>query len=400
VGMRRSLVAEQRVYAGEGQDRRRRPVGVEGLPGEEFAWGDEAEDAATLWTADAECDDESLYDLLAGLREPEASDWIDFTDVIPAVRRRVDVAPRPAERAAVPARRASGRRIAQVSVRLAEIGAIRPVVRIPGRAARARSAKHGRRTTKLPPVWLIANLVIVLAAGIAVLPRLASADAAAACLWHTVVPGDTLGNLGWEHHTTALALARANHIANPNLILVGERLCIPLAAGAQASGSPSAPSTSHPPNYGTARGVRSFVEFVLPYARQAHAATGWPTSLILAQWGIEQGWRLPTYTGYNFGNCGAVPGEPTIGGLNVPGSPAAFAYARTPEDGLRFYVHVAHLGYYTGVTWAAAHEGVDAAARALGRSPWDAGHYTAIGVPGSSLLSVLRVYNLYWYDTH
>ena len=400
MGMRRSLVAVQRAYATEGHDFRWRSVGIEDLPGEEVAWGDEAEDAAVVWSADTECDDESLYDLLAGLREPEGSDWVDFTDVFPAVRPRVEVAPMPATLVAPSRRQRVGGRAARMSVRLAEIGTMRPVVRIPGRAPRAHGAERGRRTAKLPPVWVIANLVIVLAAGMAVLPRLASADAAAACAWHTVVPGDTLGNLGWHHHTSALALARANHIANPNLILVGQRLCIPLSAGAEASGSPSAPAIAHPPTYGTAKGVRSFVGFVLPYARRAHAATGWPTSLILAQWGVEQGWRLPTYTGYNFGNCGAIPGEPTIGGLNVPGSPAAFAYARTPEDGLRFYVHVAHLGYYTGVTWAAQHQGVDAVARALGRSPWDAGHYTGIGVPGSSLLSVLRVYNLYWYDTH
>ena len=44
--------------------------------------------------------------------------------------------------------------------------------------------------------------------------------------------------------------------------------------------------------------------------------------------------------------------------------------------------------------------GPDAAARALGTSPWDAGHYTASGNPGSSLLSIMRVYNLYWYDHH
>jgi LysM repeat protein len=393
--MRRSLVAERRIYAGDGRD-----PDWACLLDERAGEGATQADESNKWSADAECDDESFSDLLAGLREPETSDWVDFTDVTSAVRPRMDVAPKPAEPRALPRRHRVGGRVARVSVRLPEIGTMRPVVRIPGRAPRVRGAEQVRRRAKLPPVWLIANLVIVLAAGIAVLPRLASADAAAACAWHTVVPGDTLGNLGWEHHTTALTLARANHLANPNLILVGQRLCIPLAAGAQASGSPSVPSTAHPPNYGTARGVRSFIQFVLPYARQAHAATVWPTSLILAQWGIEQGWRLPTYTGYNFGNCGAIPGEPTIGGLNVPGSPAAFAYARTPGDGLRFYVHVAHLGYYRGVKWAAQHESVDAAARALGASPWDAGHYTAIGVPGSSLLSVLRVYNLYWYDAH
>lgn len=307
---------------------------------------------------------------------------------------------------ASPLTRAAGRelpsRVAQATARLKQAGAARPVVVIP---ARGRGGKEvgvtGRtgRQVKLPPIWLIANVILLLVAGLAVFPRLAPVDAASACAWHTVVPGDTLGNLGWKYHSSALALARANDIKNPNLIYVGQRLCIPMSAQAHAKSAPAVPAVSNPPKLGTARGVKQFIAFVLPYARRAHAQTGWPTSLILAQWGVEHGWRLPGYTGYNFGNCGAIPGEPTIGGLNVPGSPSAFSYARTPEDGLRQYVHVAHLGYYRAVA-PAARSGVDAAARALGRSPWDAGHYTDHADPGSSLLAVLHVYNLYWYDSH
>lgn len=297
------------------------------------------------------------------------------------------------------------RRVAQATVRLKQAGAVRPVVVIPARGhggndVSAAATKHEARRVKLPPIWLIANVIVLLVAGLAVFPRLLPVDAASACAWHTVVPGDTLGNLGWKNHTSALALARANDIKNPNLIYVGQRLCIPMSPQAHVKSAPAVPAVAQPPKLGTARGVSQFIAFVLPYARRAHAQTGWPTSLILAQWGVEHGWHLPSYTGYNFGNCGAIPGEPTIGGLNVPGSPSAFSYARTPEDGLRQYVHVAHLGYYTAVAPSARSGGVDAAARALGRSPWDAGHYTDHGEPGSSLLTVLHVYNLYWYDSH
>jgi LysM repeat protein len=295
------------------------------------------------------------------------------------------------------------RRVAQATIRLKRAGAARPVVVIPARDRGRNGVDETRRPArrvKLPPIWLLANVILLLVAGLAVFPRLLPVDAASACAWHTVVPGDTLGNLGWKNHTSALALARANDLKNPNLIYVGQRLCIPMSPQAHAHGAPAVPAVAQPPKLGTARGVSQFIAFVLPYARRAHAQTGWPTSLILAQWGVEHGWHLPSYTGYNFGNCGAIPGEPTIGGLNVPGSPSAFSYARTPEDGLRQYVHVAHLGYYMAVAPAAARSGVDAAARALGRSPWDAGHYTDHGDPGSSLLTVLRVYNLYWYDRH
>lgn len=340
-------------------------------------------------------------DWLAALRQPERADLLDFSSIYPAVRTPAfeqAVAPRkvPAKSASAPI----GRHMAQASVRLKELGVMRPMVRIPGKPA---GANHGSgssgRLAKLPPVWLLANLVILLVVGVAVLPRVIAVDAAQACSWHTVVPGDTLGNLGWANHTNALTLARVNHIADPNLIYVGQRLCIPLSGSANVSAGANPPSTAHPPSFGTASNAQSFINFALPYARQAHRETGWPVSLILAQWGLEHGWKIPGFTGYNWGNSGAIPGFPTVSGTNVPGSPAAFAYAATPQDGVAIYVHCAHLSYYTNVARAAAN-GPDAAARALGQSPWDAGHYTATGNPGSSLISIMRVYNLYWYDTH
>ena len=360
----------------------------------------------------SESAEDGCGDLYATLHTPERVQSLDFSGVYAAVkpsrqmvaRRRDLVALAPAARrptlapapVALPAPR---RRVAQMSRRLVEIGGIRPQVVIPGRSKARQEARTPRRTT-LPPVWLLANILILLVTGAAVLPRILPADAAAGCSWHTVVPGDTLGNLGHANHTNALALARANHIQNPNLILVGQRLCIPLTGWAQAHGAPSVPSVQQPPRYGSASGVKAFVQLALPYARQAHQQTGWPTSLILAQWGLEHGWHVPSHTGFNWGNVAALPGEPTVNGIAVPGSPAAFAYARTPQDGTNYYVRVARLGYYSAVAPAAARGGADAAARALGRSPWDAGHYTDHRDPGSSLLSILRVYNLYWYDTH
>lgn len=369
---------------------------------------------ASTWcehrNASESVEDEYEYgDLYATLHTPEREQSLDFSGVFAAVQpvrqsvARHDIVALPSVPrmpiAAPPP--APGRRVARVSRRLVEIGVMRPQVIIPGRSS-ARQDAHAPtpRCTTLPPVWLLANILILLVTGIAVLPHILPADAAAGCAWHTVVPGDTLGNLGSANRTNALALARANHIQNPNLIFVGQRLCIPLTDWAQAHSAPRVPVAQQPPRFGSASGVKSFVQFALPYARQAHQQTGWPTSLILAQWGLEQGWRAPGYTGFNWGNVAALPGEPTVNGIAVPGSPAAFAYARTPQDGLQYYVRVAHLGYYAGVAPAAARYDANAAAHALGRSPWDAGHYTDHGDPGSSLLSIMRVYNLYWYDTN
>jgi nucleoid-associated protein YgaU len=361
-------------------------------------------------------DDEATQpvDLYASLHAPERADQLDLTGILPTIA--LDPTPISPAALAAPARARARAprgttpgvrgRVAALSVRLVDAGKQRPVVRIPGASrtgANARRRIAGAFTlperATLPPVWLLANLVILLVAGLAVgLQRVATSDAAAGCRWYAVRPGDTLGNIGWANHTTALRLAAANSIKNPDLIYVGQRLCIPVQTGARAASAPAVPTHSTPPRLGTPSGVQQFIAYVLPYAQRAHQQTGWPTSLILAQWGVEQGWHLPTYTGYNFGNCGAIPGEPTIGGLNVPGSPARFSYAATPEDGLRQYVHVAHLSYYAAVAPTAASSGVDAAARALGRSPWDAGHYTSSGNPGSSLLAVLHTYNLYQYD--
>ncbi|MFP2899495.1 LysM peptidoglycan-binding domain-containing protein [Corallococcus sp. 4LFB] len=63
---------------------------------------------------------------------------------------------------------------------------------------------------------------------------------------YTVRSGDTLSGIAGRHGTTAAALAKANHIANPNKIYVGQKLTIPGAGGG------SAPVTSKPPASGGA----------------------------------------------------------------------------------------------------------------------------------------------------
>jgi len=44
---------------------------------------------------------------------------------------------------------------------------------------------------------------------------------------YTVQPGDTLYRIALRHSTTVSAIASANNIANPNLILPGQVLVIP-----------------------------------------------------------------------------------------------------------------------------------------------------------------------------
>ncbi len=290
-------------------------------------------------------------------------------------------------------------RVRRATQRVIDLAALRPVVHMPTRAhtARADHDEEPRRAIKLPPVWALANLAIVAMLLFAFAPQISTAGAAAGCQWYTVRSGDTLSRIGQRYNVSVSSLAHANDIPNVNRIFVAQHLCIPMMPMAHTN--QPAPTGSHAPVYSAPSNVRAFINYTLPYARSASARTGWPVSVILAQWGLETGWRTKTYTGFNWGNCGAMPGQPTVGGINKPGSPAAFSYAFSPQQGVDEFVHVAHLGYYSNVA-ASSRYGANAAAQALGRSPWDWGHYTNRGVPGSSLISIMTVYNLDWYDTH
>jgi putative chitinase len=57
---------------------------------------------------------------------------------------------------------------------------------------------------------------------------------------YRVVRGDTLSVIARRCRSSVAAIARASGIANPNLILVGQRLTIPGAGGASLARSPSA----------------------------------------------------------------------------------------------------------------------------------------------------------------
>lgn len=174
-------------------------------------------------------------------------------------------------------------------------------------------------------------------------------------------------------------------------------------SGANAFAIPTPTATPVPlyPSTPYVSGEYGFVCVALPFARLAQQkmldegmAHPWYVSVMLAQWGVEQGWTLPGYTGYNWGNVSAVAGYPAIGGLAVAGSPSAFAYAYTAIQGLDEYVLFTKGGYYAGVTDAYP-QGPVAQAIALGESPWDAAHY---GGAGRTLLSVMSAFGLQRFD--
>jgi hypothetical protein len=122
-----------------------------------------------------------------------------------------------------------------------------------------------------------------------------------------------------------------------------------------------------------------FFEAALPYADRAHASTGVLVSVILSQWANENGYRWPP-PGNNPGNVGNTE----HGGM--------VNYA-TIDEGVAAYIHTMLLGYYSAVRAA---KGPTAQARALGASPWAAGHYGS--PPGTNLIAVINAYNLTRFD--
>ena len=143
----------------------------------------------------------------------------------------------------------------------------------------------------------------------------------------------------------------------------------------------------------------AFITTMLPFAQQLHHDLGWPVSVTLAQMGVEHGWRLPDFDGWNLANSRPFPDPAGDGGVCFRQRVVHdFCYAPTPQIGVAIYEHVARLSFYAAIGQAARTGGAQAAARALGQSPWDAGHYALNGVPGAALIAAINTYHLDQYD--
>src|SRR5216684_2342267 len=82
------------------------------------------------------------------------------------------------------------------------------------------------------------------AAGLLVVAALASGGLAD--LGHVVAPGENLATLARTYGTTPQAIAQANGLANPNLVVIGTRLVIPTSP-APATAPAKAPAAAPPP---------------------------------------------------------------------------------------------------------------------------------------------------------
>ena len=132
-------------------------------------------------------------------------------------------------------------------------------------------------------------------------------------------------------------------------------------------------------------GPSSFWPIALPWAVEAHNATGVDVSVVLSQWAIETAyggadWLPPRNNPGNVGNF-------TAGGqMNYP----------TLAAGVEGYIQCMDQNYYIRVRTSA---GWYAQCLALGQSPWASGRYALPGsYPGSELIYVVQNYNLTQYD--
>jgi hypothetical protein len=127
-----------------------------------------------------------------------------------------------------------------------------------------------------------------------------------------------------------------------------------------------------------------FIAALAPWANWCSPQTGVDRSVILAQWALETGWgsSVAWLEGHN------------PAGISGGGHPLSYS---SVQEGMNAYVETMRLEYYNGVRQARP-QGAIAQAKALGISPWDAGHYGGAANPGSTLVAIIEQHNLQRFD--
>jgi N-acetylmuramoyl-L-alanine amidase len=97
---------------------------------------------------------------------------------------------------------------------------------------------------------------------------------------YVVQKGDTLAAIAARYGTTAAAVARANGLSNPNLVVIGRRLTIPAGASGARSGSLPAKLLAHPDRVALRP---NFVHWAAHY--------GVPADLLEGLSWVESGWQ-------------------------------------------------------------------------------------------------------------
>jgi LysM repeat protein len=103
----------------------------------------------------------------------------------------------------------------------------------------------------------------------------ATAGAQACAVQHTVKPGENLYRIGLLYKVPWPQIATANNLANPNLIFIGQVLCIPGAGTPGPTASGPTPTRTVTP---TVTATRVVTATVVPTATQPMTATAVPTT--------------------------------------------------------------------------------------------------------------------------
>lgn len=133
----------------------------------------------------------------------------------------------------------------------------------------------------------------------------------------------------------------------------------------------------------------TFYEKMLPYAKQASLALDIPVSVILGQWSLESG-RGESVLSAKYNNYGGIKYT-----KNADGNYQGFSTYSSIQEFTNDYIRVMKLSYYNNVRVAVS---VPDTVKALGNSPYDAGHYILNGVPGGKVQNIVNVDKLIVYD--
>jgi LysM repeat protein len=239
----------------------------------------------------------------------------------------------------------------------------------PGQTLSALAAHYGITTAALAAANGISNPNLVNAGMVLQLPGHGSAAPAAAVATVgtvTVHVGDTLTSLAAHYGTTAVALAAANKISNPNLVFAGMQLTLPAAAATVAA--PSTPAAVATGAYPTA--LLGFPDRLAlqPDFVQAASASGVPVSLLEALCWWESGWQTTAVSATGaLGVCQILPStaafvsssilerpplDPRVAAANIDLSAAYLRYLLNSTGGND---NEALAGYSQGLASVAQH---------------------------------------------
>jgi LysM repeat protein len=175
--------------------------------------------------------------------------------------------------------------------------------------------------------------------------------------------GDTLSSIASHYHTNVATLVKANHISNPNFVLIGTRLQVPVGPMALVSYLAPLPSGSPPADAVRAKLLAHPERLALRAAFvRAGAASGLPANLLEALCWWESGWQnSATSSTAAMGVCQLEPStvgyvrtkllnnprlDPRVGPDNIA---MAAAYLHDLKVRAGGDINTALAGYYQGL---------------------------------------------------